>query len=397
MRYARAVYARRMASGVALKECEASRRLEDALRGDDDAKDGHAFCGFGARRRKKKSVRGAISPKRPMAIVRVRVAGLNPVDAKALYGDKCPPWTRGAILRAIEGRGVGFDFSGEVVACDADAGFAPGDEVFGCAPPCAGSLAQYVEVPVDQMCAKPADMPHRDAAAIGLVGVTVCQTLDHLHVGRSGCPSPVLVIGASGGVGHIATQICTSEGGKVFAVCSSKNVEFVESLAPGVAAIPYDDPNAPLERALVDALERTTPSNNALGEGRRFNLVLDCVTSNLPADFECRYPERIFAADLLAPGARYVTFGGKPTAWAWAHIKRFTGINPPFTRSNCLSWIYFRGCERQLRHLAAEYIAGRVTPTIAEALPFTEAGVVRGFNALRGRRVVGKLVVVIDE
>ena len=382
MRYTRAVYSRRMERGVALKECDASRRLEDALRGDDDdAKDGYAFCGLGTRRRRKKSV------KRPMAIVRVRVAGLNPVDAKALYEDKCPPWTRGAILRAIEGCGVGFDFSGEVVACDADAGFAPGDEVFGCAPPCAGALAQYVEVPVDQMCAKPADMPHRDAAAIGLVGVTVCQTLDHVHVVRSGCPSPVLVIGASGGVGHIATQICASEGGKVFAVCSSKNVEFVESLAPGVVAIPYDDPNAPLERALADAL----------GSGRRFNLVLDCVTSNLPADFECRYPERILAANLLAPGARYVTFGGKPTAWAWAHIKRFTGINPPFTRSNLLSWIYFRGCERQLRHLAAEYIAGRVTPTIAEALPFTEAGVVQGFNALRGRRVVGKLVVVIDE
>jgi len=381
MRYARARYARRTESGVTLRECDASKRLENALRDDDDAKDGlRIFCD-GAMKKKK-----SVKSRRPMAIVRVRVAGLNPVDAKALYEDKCPPWTRGAILRAVEGRGVGFDFSGEVVACDPDAGFTPGDEVFGCAPPCAGALAQFVEVPVDQMCAKPPDMPHRDAAAIGLVGVTVCQTLDRIHVVRSGCPSPVLVIGASGGVGHIATQICTSEGGEVFAVCSSKNCAFVKSLAPGVVAVPYDDPNAPLERALVDALG-----------GRRFNLVLDCVTSNLPADFECRYPERILAADLMAPGARYVTFGGKPTTWAWAHIKRFTGINPPFTRSNCLSWIYFRGCERQLRHLAAEYVAGRVIPTVAEALPFTQAGVDKGFNALRGRRVVGKLVVVIDE
>ena len=55
-------------------------------------------------------------------LVRVHAAGLNPVDAKNVFGDKLPQqWTTGhnMIKRYLKNKIIGFDFAGTVVEVEA--------------------------------------------------------------------------------------------------------------------------------------------------------------------------------------------------------------------------------------------------------------------------------------
>ena len=96
--------------------------------------------------------------------------------------------------------------------CPPDCGYEVGDEVFGLAvdPACIasgrflmGSLGEYISPPLNQVTLKPTGLSHVEAAALPLVGVTVLQVFSE-HGLKEG--QRVLVIGASGGVGHVATQ-----------------------------------------------------------------------------------------------------------------------------------------------------------------------------------------------
>ena len=109
----------------------------------------------------------------------VACAGLNPVDAKGLVGDKLPEWLSGVGRSAIEGCVVGFDFSGTVVRAPESSNFKPGDAIFGTAPPMVGTFAEEIEVPLDQVAAKPPSLTFSEAAALPLVGLTALQSLKH--------------------------------------------------------------------------------------------------------------------------------------------------------------------------------------------------------------------------
>ena len=73
-------------------------------------------------------------------LVKVKNAGLNPVDAKFLYGDKIPTWMVPVLRLFLEGRTVGLEFSG--IVCDTPplCPFRIGDEVFGCVKPGDGTF-----------------------------------------------------------------------------------------------------------------------------------------------------------------------------------------------------------------------------------------------------------------
>jgi hypothetical protein len=62
-------------------------------------------------------------------IVRVNSAGLNPVDAKYLYGDKIPKYLQPSLRYLIENKKCGFDFSGIVSEVSSDCIYKVGDEV----------------------------------------------------------------------------------------------------------------------------------------------------------------------------------------------------------------------------------------------------------------------------
>ena len=156
----------------------------------------------------------------------VRSCGANPVDAKYVIGDKFPeswlPWAS----RRVAGSTPGFDFSGVVIQAPAGSGFAPGDEVFGFAEDPAslrpwrslhGSFCEVVNAPLDQVAHKPSKLSWQEAAATPLVCITALQALEQHGVSEG---QKVLIIGASGGVGHVAVQIAKCLGADVVGVCA---------------------------------------------------------------------------------------------------------------------------------------------------------------------------------
>ncbi|MHA5052523.1 NAD(P)-dependent alcohol dehydrogenase [Streptomyces sp. SD15] len=120
----------------------------------------------------------------------------------------------------------GRDFAGRVEAVGENVKrLRPGDEVFGEAD---GAFAEYVSASQDAVDTKPANLSFEQAAALPLAGNTALLGLRDLGRVREG--QRVLVNGASGGVGTFAVQMAKAYGADVTGVCSTRNVELVESL-----------------------------------------------------------------------------------------------------------------------------------------------------------------------
>lgn len=158
--------------------------------------------------------------------VRVRAAGLNPLDWKIRAGHL-------RIVPTLHGppRGIGCDFAGEVVA--AGPGIVSprvGERVFGSLQPFGrdGALAEAVVVGADTVVPIPDALTFEDAAALPIAGGTALQVLTDRPGIRSG--QRVLITGAAGGVGHLAVQIAKHAGAHVVGVCSAANAGFVRDL-----------------------------------------------------------------------------------------------------------------------------------------------------------------------
>lgn len=134
-------------------------------------------------------------------LVRVEAVSVNPVDAKQ-RGPVADPARLPRIL--------GFDASGTVVAAGPEATlFRPGDEVWYAGAvdrPGSNSRLQCVDERI--VARKPQSLGFADAAALPLTAITAWEALfDRFRVDRDGPARTLLVIGAAGGVGSIATQI----------------------------------------------------------------------------------------------------------------------------------------------------------------------------------------------
>lgn len=116
----------------------------------------------------------------------------------------------------------GIDAVGVVVE-SADAGFSAGDEVvvigydLGMNTP--GGFGQRVRVPAGWVVALPEGMSQHRAMLIGTAGFTAALCVDKLeHAGMTPESGPVLVTGATGGVGSVAVLLLAKLGYEVAAV-----------------------------------------------------------------------------------------------------------------------------------------------------------------------------------
>lgn len=165
----------------------------------------------------------APSPKASEVLVRVKAAGINPVDGAVragyfpLIGE--PPFI------------LGWDISGTVEALGTGVtAFKLGDAVFGMPrfPKQAAAYAEFVATPVDEIAAKPAAIDHAQAAALPLAGLTAWQGLVRHGGLQSG--QRVLIHAGAGGVGHLAVQIAKARGAWVIATASPDKLEYVRSI-----------------------------------------------------------------------------------------------------------------------------------------------------------------------
>jgi NADPH:quinone reductase-like Zn-dependent oxidoreductase len=155
-------------------------------------------------------------------LVRVRAAGVNPVDWKTrerggFLGE--PPFT------------VGWDVAGVVEAVGFGVTrFAVGDRVFGMPrfPHEAAAYAEYVTSPSRQLARIPDGLDDVEAGALPLAGLTAWQAL--VETADVGAGQRVLVLGAAGGVGHLAVQISKARGAHVTGTASAHKHDFLREL-----------------------------------------------------------------------------------------------------------------------------------------------------------------------
>lgn len=144
-------------------------------------------------------------------LVRVKATSVNTVDT--MIRDMGRDLPLSPDLPAI----LGMDFAGIVEEVgEGVAGFAVGDEVYGCAGGLAdlqGALAEYMLADARLIAPKPTSLSMREAAALPLVGITAWEGLHRAGVGRG---QKVLVQGGAGGVGHLAVQIARHLGADVW-------------------------------------------------------------------------------------------------------------------------------------------------------------------------------------
>src|SRR5256884_4871268 len=105
----------------------------------------------------------------------------------------------------------GVDLAG-VVAESSDARFKPGDEVIATSYELGvshyGGFSEYARVKADWMVPLPASLSLKDAIALGTAGVTAALAAHKLEYnGLRSQNGPVLVTGATGGLGSVAISI----------------------------------------------------------------------------------------------------------------------------------------------------------------------------------------------
>ncbi len=204
-------------------------------------------------------------------LVRIRAAGVNPVDWKrraGIYKQMMPvefPWTPG-----LEAAGV-VQAVGSAVKS-----FKPGQEVYGVVP---SSYAEYALAKEKDLQPIPAGFTFEEMATLPIGGLTAWGAV--IEAANVEAGQRVLVHGAAGGVGGYAVQLARWKGAHVMGTSSAANLDFVRSLGAEMA-IDYNV--APFETVVHD-----------------LNAVIDTVGGDLV--------ER--SIKVLRPGGIYVTVAGR--------------------------------------------------------------------------------------
>ena len=124
---------------------------------------------------------------------------------------------------------LGVELSGEIVEVGKDVRrFKQGDQVFGISGKY-GAYAEYICMAEDAPLAmKPANLTYSEAASIPFGANTALYFLRDKAKLQPG--QKVLIIGASGCTGVYAVQLAKYYGAEVTGVCSTRNLELVQSL-----------------------------------------------------------------------------------------------------------------------------------------------------------------------
>ncbi|PYL20674.1 MAG: alcohol dehydrogenase [Verrucomicrobia bacterium] len=234
------------------------------------------YCDYGLANLKLEDVEKPV-PNDDQVLVKVRAASVNPYDWHFIEGTPYLMRAMGVGLRKPKDTRLGVDFAGTVEAVGKNVTqFKPGDEVFGGR---GGAFAEYVCPRADRAVAlKPANITFEQAASVNIAGITALQALR--DKGKVQAGQKVLINGASGGVGTFAVQIAKSFGANVTGVCSTRNVDLVQSLGAD---------------QVIDYTKEDFTKN-----AQRYDVILDNVANH--SLLECRR--------VLKPKGIYVLIGG---------------------------------------------------------------------------------------
>lgn len=287
------------------------------------------------------------SPGRGEVLIRVRAAGINPVDWKIREGKLK------TLIRHRLPLIPGWDVSGDVESVGPDVSdFKVGDAVYS-RPDISrnGAYAEYIAVRASEVAHKPQSLDHVHAAAVPLAGLTAWQALFDAAKLASG--QRVMIHAAAGGVGHFAVQLAKWKGAYVIGTASSRNTDFLRSLG-------------------VDE-------------------VIDYTAM--------RFEEQVRDLDIV-----FDTVAGETERRSWQVLKRggtLVSILNPLSKLKGLlhgvraKFIFVQPNARQLGELAHLIDEGRIKPVVETVLPLNEA---REAQILSQRgHVRGKLVLRVAD
>ena len=148
-------------------------------------------------------------------LVRVAYSSLNYKDARAVTGSGRPIMRRTPL-------NAGIDLSG-VVESSTDPRFTPGMPVLangmGLGEAHDGGFAEYARLPADWLLPLPGALTLRSAMAFGTAGYTAALCVHRMEGnGQRPAMGPVVVTGATGGVGSIAVRLLAARGYDVIAL-----------------------------------------------------------------------------------------------------------------------------------------------------------------------------------
>jgi acrylyl-CoA reductase (NADPH) len=160
-------------------------------------------------------------------VIRGEWSGINYKDALAATG-------KGKILQKYPLVG-GIDVAGEVLSSECER-FSPGDKVLvtGCnlSEKRDGGYSQYLRLDSNSVIPLPVGLSTRDAMGIGTAGFTAAISLYRMEaLGQTPEAGPIVITGASGGVGSFAIDILTRAGYEVHAITGKvAQFDYLENL-----------------------------------------------------------------------------------------------------------------------------------------------------------------------
>jgi len=292
-------------------------------------------------------------PASDQVLVRVRATSVNPLDCEVRSKTSF-------FVRPKTGfpRVLGFDVSGVIEQVGSAVRlYKEGDEVFGLVDYRRdGADAEYARVREAFLHKKPASLSHEEAAAVPLAGLTALQALR--LKGRMKKDDRVLIVGATGGVGHLGVQIAKAYGAHVSALTRRAHEDFVRGLGAD-AVFAHETGGVP--------------------DGERFDLVFDTVGA-----WSWSAAKRH-----LARKGRYVSTHRDFAGLFKARLGRLIGL-----KERCLLVIVVPD-PHGLKYLFELIEAGKLRPVVQRVYPLE--ALAEAHRESEAGHVIGKLVVTVPE
>ncbi len=166
------------------------------------------------------------APKDNEALIKVHASTVTSIDLRFRQGKNIIARMMSGLIKP-KSNILGSELAGEVESVGRDVKlFKQGDQVYAAGQ--MGGHAEYVCMPEEKVAMKPTNMTYEEAAAVPFAAPVSLQFLRNKGGIQSG--HKVLINGASGGLGTFAVQLAKYFGADVTGVCSTTNLEMVQSL-----------------------------------------------------------------------------------------------------------------------------------------------------------------------
>jgi NADPH:quinone reductase-like Zn-dependent oxidoreductase len=305
-------------------------------------------------------------------LIKVMASSMNPIDWKLMKGDYK------MIVKKSFPFIPGSDIAGVVEQCGKDVKrFKVGDAVFGDIG-LGGAMAEYA--PADENCIamKPPSLSFAEAACIPLAGLTAYQAL-HVHA-KVEKGQKILIIGASGGVGHLACQMAKIAGLNVTGVCSGDSCEMVKSLGAD-KCIDYKSENW-----------------GATLKGQEYNVILDCVGGYetwVQADQNVLAKGGIFVTTVGDEPNNPATVGTIASGAATVMARKIKSNFGEHHRYEVM--LKYNGKPEELDAMRAMCETGKLKPKIEKTFSMTKENVLTMFKESEMGNTKGKLCLLVRD